>query len=55
MRSDSRLGFGSELRLVVRTPFLYDLDRAELFTTPDSEWDFALMAYDLSTAPAAAR
>ncbi|PYQ30050.1 MAG: hypothetical protein DMF56_10010 [Acidobacteria bacterium] len=35
--------------------FLYDEGKAELFTQPDTRWDFLMLAYDTSAVPYAAR
>ncbi|HYC91390.1 MAG TPA: S8 family serine peptidase [Thermoanaerobaculia bacterium] len=39
----------------VKTPFVYDVGKAEIFTPPDSQWDFLLLAYDPDASPAAMR
>lgn len=39
----------------VKQPMLYDVGKAELFTKPDSQWDFLLLAYDLTAPPYALR
>jgi hypothetical protein len=39
----------------VKTPYVYDVGKAEIFTPPDSQWDFLLLAYDPGVSPAAMR
>ncbi|HEX6087697.1 MAG TPA: S8 family serine peptidase [Thermoanaerobaculia bacterium] len=38
-----------------RTPFLYDVGKAEIFTQPDTQWDIMLLAYDPDATPSAMR
>jgi subtilase family protein len=35
--------------------FVYDIGKAELFTQPDTQWDFLVLAYDTSASPWALR
>jgi subtilisin family serine protease len=39
----------------VMQPYIYDVGKAEIFTRPDSQWDFLVLAYDLSASPLALR